>query len=79
MNGHIWWLGLKYVNSHMAFCGLHVGILKSPLRFIILAKQCEVAGKSLILDRCLKKSVSLVYNLGDFLDTHLVLTIFLAT
>ena len=38
---------------------------------MIIAKQCEVARKSLILDGCLKK-----YN---FLDTHLVSTIFLAT
>ena len=33
------------------------------IRYIIIAKQCEVAGKSLILDGCLKKSFSSVYDL----------------
>ena len=32
VTGHIWWLGLKYVTSQIAFCGLYVGILTSPLR-----------------------------------------------
>ena len=31
VRGHIWWLGLKYVSSQMAFCGLYVEILTSPL------------------------------------------------
>ena len=38
MRGHIWWLGLKYVSSQMAFCGLcvifYVGILTFPLKVI---------------------------------------------
>ena len=34
------------------------------IRYIIIAKQCEVAGKSLILDVCLKKSFTSVYDLG---------------
>ena len=59
------------------------------IRYIIIAKQCEVARKSSILDACR-------YEMGarndsenpfprsatsenDFLDTHLISTIFLAT
>ena len=34
------------------------------IRYMIIAKQCEVAGKSLILDGCHKKTI--------FIDTHLV-------
>ena len=33
-------------------------------RYIIITKQCEVAGKLSILDGCLKKSYSSVYDLG---------------
>ena len=40
------------------------------IRYIIIAKQCEVAGKSLILDGCLKKSFSLVYDLGKRFFGH---------
>ena len=35
VRGHVWWLGLKYVTSQMAFCGLYVGILTSPQVHII--------------------------------------------
>ena len=34
------------------------------IRYIIIAKQCEVGGKSLILKGCLKKSFSSVYDFG---------------
>ena len=34
------------------------------IRYIIIAKQCEVAGKLLILDGCHKKSFTSVYDLG---------------
>ena len=34
------------------------------IRYIIKAKQCKVAGKLSILDGCLKKSFSSVYDLG---------------
>ena len=40
------------------------------IRYIIIAKQCEVAGKSLILDGCLKKSFSSVYDLGKQFFGH---------
>ena len=40
------------------------------IRYIIIAKQCGVAGKSLILDGCLKKSVSSVYDLGKLFFGH---------
>ena len=40
------------------------------IRYIIIAKQCEVAGKSLLLDGCLKKSFSSVYDLGKRFFGH---------
>ena len=40
------------------------------IRYIIIAKQCEVAGKSWILDGCLKKSFSSVYDLGKRFFEH---------
>ena len=40
------------------------------IRYIIIAKQCEVAGTSSILDGCLKKSFSLVYDLGKRFVGH---------
>ena len=40
------------------------------IRYIIIAKQCEVTGKSLILDGCLKKSFSSVYDLGKRFFGH---------
>ena len=44
------------------------------IRYIIIAKQCEVTGTSSILDGCLKKS-----SKKDFLDAHLISPIFLAS
>ena len=44
------------------------------IRYIIIAKQCEVAGTSSILDGCIKKC-----SKKDFLDVHLISTIFLAS
>ena len=50
------------------------------IRYIIIAKQCEVAGTSSILDGRLKKSFSEVVDRGkQFFDTHLVSMMFLAT
>ena len=40
------------------------------IRYIIIAKQCEVAGKSSILDGCLKKSFTSVYDLRKRLFGH---------
>ena len=40
------------------------------IRYIIIAKQCEVAGTSSILDGCLKKSFSSVYDLGKRFFGH---------
>ena len=40
------------------------------IRYIIIAKQCEVAGKSLILDGCLKKLFSEVYDPGKRFFGH---------
>ena len=40
------------------------------IRYIIIAKQCEVVRKSSILDGCLKKSFSLVYDLGKRFIGH---------
>ena len=38
--------------------------LMGEIRYLIIAKQCEVAGKLSILDECLEKSFSLVYDHG---------------
>ena len=40
------------------------------IRYIIIAKQCEVAGTSSILDGCLKKLFSSVYDLGKRFFGH---------
>ena len=40
------------------------------IRYIIIAKRCEVAGKSSKLDGCLKKSFSSVYDLGKQFFGH---------
>ena len=40
------------------------------IRYIIIAKQFEVSGTSLILDGCLKKSFSSVYDLGKQFFGH---------
>ena len=40
------------------------------IRYIIIAKQCEVAGTSSILDGCLKKSFSWVYDIGKRFFRH---------
>ena len=54
----------------------HLG--PSEIRYIIIAKQCEVTGKLLILDGCLKTildgclkiSFSSVYDLGKLFFGH---------
>ena len=40
------------------------------IKYIIIAKQCEVARKLLILNGCLKKSFSSVYDLGKRFFGH---------